>query len=255
MGGWYTVFKKIKGKLYAYSQRSWREGKKVRVESRYMGEGSAAAALAELAEAARGNKLTLHQHSSLKLATLPQAKALALYHGNQLGVLKKGELHRSARKALEHYSGPGYRTINAALRGDIPLTPALKQQILWIKKALHDPRATLAHDTTLYRASLIRFDQIALGGTFTEAGFMSCSVSRKAAEGWGTVMQNAQPFYEKVLLKIIVRKGDRGFVSMRDLSTGDEDEILCVGSQMRILELEKTRRGWTATVERVILSR
>lgn len=255
MGGWYTVFKRIKGHLYAYSQRSWREGKKVRVESRYMGGGSAAAALADLAEAARGNKLTLRHEPALKLATLPQAKALDLWQDNKLGVLQKGELPRASRKALGHYSGPGYRSINAALRGDIPLTPALKQQILWLKKALHDPRATLAHDTTLYRASVIRFDQIALGGTFTEAGFMSCSVSRKAAEGWGIAMHNAQPFYEKVLLKIIVRKGDRGFVSMRNLSTGDEDEILCVGSQMRILELEKTRRGWTATVERVILSR
>ena len=137
LGSWYTVFKKIKGKLYAYSQRSWREGKKVRVESRYMGGGSAAAALAKLAEAAGGSKLTLRQEPALKLATLPQAEALSLWHDSKLGVLQKGELPRSARKALEHYSGPGYRKINAALRGDIPLTPALKQQILWIKKALH----------------------------------------------------------------------------------------------------------------------
>ena len=88
-----------------------------------MGGGSAAAALAELAEAARSNKLTLHQDLTLKLATLPQAAAVSLWIDNQLGVLKKGELPRSARKALEHYSGPGYRKINAALRGDIRKHP------------------------------------------------------------------------------------------------------------------------------------
>lgn len=255
MGGWYTVFKRIKGRLYAYSQRSWREGKKVRVESRYMGSGWTAPNLIALAEAARGTRLTLRQEPALKLATLPQAKAFDLWCDDKLGVLQKKDLAKGSRQALGHYSGKGYRAINGALRGDIPLTSTLKQQILWIRKALHDPRATLAHDTTLYRATVIRFDQLALGGTFTDPGFMSCAVTREAAEGWCGTMQTDQPFHERVLLKIIVRKGERGFVSMRHLSTGSEDEVLCIGSQMRILELEKTRRGWTATIERVTLSR
>lgn len=251
MGGWYTVFKRIKGHLYAYSQRSWREGKKVRVESRYMGSGSAAAALAE---AARGNKLTLRNDPALKLATLPEAKALDLLYDNKLVKLRLADMPKQAGDALYAYSGRGYRPVNSALRGEIPLTPAFKQQILWIKKALQDPRAVMLHDVALHRAALIRFDQLALGGTFTEPGFMSCSVSRDLAHVWGKG-QVAKPFYEKVLLKIIVRKGERGFVSMQEVSTGDEDEILCIGSQMRILELEKTRKGWTATVERVTLSR
>ncbi len=253
MGGWYTVFKKIKGNLYAYSQRSWREGKKVHVESRYMGGGSTAAALSDLAEAARGNKLTLRHDPALKLATLSQAKAVDLFLENRLVRLQTADLPKQTADALYLYSGPEYRPLNSALRGEIPLTPALKQQILWIKKALHDPRAVMLHDVALHRAALIRFDQLALGATFTEPGFMSCSVSRETAEGWSKGMQIAKPFYEKVVLKIVVRKGERGFVSMRDLSTGDEDEVLCIGSQMRILELEKTKRGWTATVERVTL--
>jgi hypothetical protein len=33
--GWYTVVKTIKGHRYEYLQRTWREGKKVRTESRY----------------------------------------------------------------------------------------------------------------------------------------------------------------------------------------------------------------------------
>ena len=255
MGGWYSVFKRIKGHLYAYSQRSWREGKKVCVESRYMGGGSAAAALSALAEAARGNKLTLRNDPALKLATLPEAKALGLYLDNKLVKLRLADMPKQAGDALYEYSGPGHRPLNSALRGEIPLTPALKQQILWIKKALQDPRAVMLHDVALHRAALIRFDQLALGGTFTEPGFMSCSVSRDLAQVWSKGLQVAQPFYEKVLLKIIVRKGERGFVSMHEVSTADEDEILCIGSQMRILELERTRQGWTATVERVTLSR
>jgi hypothetical protein len=35
--GWYRVIKTIKGHRYIYEQRTWREGKKVRTESRYIG--------------------------------------------------------------------------------------------------------------------------------------------------------------------------------------------------------------------------
>jgi hypothetical protein len=35
--GWYTVVKTIKGHRYEYLQRTWREGKRVRTESRYIG--------------------------------------------------------------------------------------------------------------------------------------------------------------------------------------------------------------------------
>src|SRR5689334_4530495 len=35
--GWYRVVKTIKGHRYIYEQRTWREGKHVRTESRYIG--------------------------------------------------------------------------------------------------------------------------------------------------------------------------------------------------------------------------
>ena len=35
--GWYKVVKTIKGHRYVYEQRTWREGKHVRTESRYVG--------------------------------------------------------------------------------------------------------------------------------------------------------------------------------------------------------------------------
>ena len=34
---WYRVIKKIKGRGYVYLQRTWREGKRVRTENRYLG--------------------------------------------------------------------------------------------------------------------------------------------------------------------------------------------------------------------------
>jgi hypothetical protein len=40
--GWYTVVKTIKGHRYEYLQRTWREGKKVRTESRYIGPAGGA---------------------------------------------------------------------------------------------------------------------------------------------------------------------------------------------------------------------
>src|SRR3954453_5214698 len=39
--GWYRVVKTVKGHRYLYDQRSWREGKKVRTESRYIGPAGA----------------------------------------------------------------------------------------------------------------------------------------------------------------------------------------------------------------------
>jgi hypothetical protein len=35
--GWHRVVKAIKAHHYLYDQRTWREGKKVRTESRYLG--------------------------------------------------------------------------------------------------------------------------------------------------------------------------------------------------------------------------
>ena len=35
--GWYRVIKTIKGHRYVYEQRTWREGKRVRTQSRYIG--------------------------------------------------------------------------------------------------------------------------------------------------------------------------------------------------------------------------
>src|SRR5690348_10145350 len=39
--GWYRVVKTIKGHRYLYEQRTWREGKHVRTESRYIGPHAA----------------------------------------------------------------------------------------------------------------------------------------------------------------------------------------------------------------------
>ena len=38
--GWYQVVKTIKGHQYLYEQRTWREGKHVRTENRYIGKVS-----------------------------------------------------------------------------------------------------------------------------------------------------------------------------------------------------------------------
>jgi hypothetical protein len=35
--GWYRVVKTVRGRRYLYEQRSWREGEKVRTQSRYIG--------------------------------------------------------------------------------------------------------------------------------------------------------------------------------------------------------------------------
>jgi hypothetical protein len=54
--GWYRVIKTIKGHRYIYEQRTWREGKKVRTKSRYVGpaDGEAPRSSAERAQKRTG---------------------------------------------------------------------------------------------------------------------------------------------------------------------------------------------------------
>ena len=56
--GWYVVVKTVKGHRYRYLQHSWREGKRVRTESRYLGrdDGSDGAATAPTAADARSKR-------------------------------------------------------------------------------------------------------------------------------------------------------------------------------------------------------
>jgi hypothetical protein len=54
--GWYQVVKTIKGHRYVYQQRTWREGKHVRTESRYVGPADPE----ERAGSSPSPQLTLH---------------------------------------------------------------------------------------------------------------------------------------------------------------------------------------------------
>src|SRR4051812_38582607 len=48
--GWYRIVKTIKGHRYIYEQRTWREGKHVRTESRYLGPADDSTPLGPIGE-------------------------------------------------------------------------------------------------------------------------------------------------------------------------------------------------------------
>ena len=62
--GWYRVIKTIKGHRYLYEQRTWREGKKVRTENRYIGPADDTGPQAV-------QRLPLQSAEETELATIP----------------------------------------------------------------------------------------------------------------------------------------------------------------------------------------
>jgi hypothetical protein len=94
--GWYSVIKTIKGHRYEYLQRTWREGKKVRTESHYIGP----------AEPAPGSALSRPPRASDfdGVITTPRV----FYHGSP------DELEGALRPSEEGTFGPGlYLTTHA----------------------------------------------------------------------------------------------------------------------------------------------
>jgi Zincin-like metallopeptidase len=55
VGAWYRVIKTIKGHRYVYQQRTWREGKHVRTDSRYIGPAGSAADISTHATGGKGD--------------------------------------------------------------------------------------------------------------------------------------------------------------------------------------------------------
>ncbi len=86
--GWYIVRKKIKGNMYLYRQRTYREGGKVRTESQY---------LEPLPDTAEGSS-DFNQESvdaiekALKEARLKRDRAIESYHRVLSGDLQRGSI-------------------------------------------------------------------------------------------------------------------------------------------------------------------
>lgn len=94
--GWYRVIKTVKGLRYAYLQRSWREGKRVRTESRYLGPASG--------EGRKGGSPDPTSTDQAPVITTPRIA----YHGSRTG------LEGAPRASEEGTFGPGfYLTIEA----------------------------------------------------------------------------------------------------------------------------------------------
>ncbi len=65
----YTVIKTIKGRRYVYEQRTWREGKRVRTESRYLGPADGGqrpkGLIRKVADLVAANTLTAEERGAL----------------------------------------------------------------------------------------------------------------------------------------------------------------------------------------------
>ncbi len=88
--GWYQVVKTIKGHHYEYLQRTWREGKRVRTENRYIGPADG--------PSVRSGGEPSQKLSSERVTTTPTT----LYHGTP------EELEGALEASEEGTFGPGF---------------------------------------------------------------------------------------------------------------------------------------------------
>ena len=121
--GWYRVVKTIKGHRYVYEQRTWREGKRVRTENRYIGpEGGDG-------RAAGGSSVT---------TTAP----LPIFSGQawraDTGLLIKGKTALEVVEFEEQELGntDDFKHLSAELRATLATIPA--SEIVWVTKRKKD---------------------------------------------------------------------------------------------------------------------
>ena len=74
--GWYRVIKTIKGHRYLYEQRTWREGKHVRTERRYIGP----------ADGSEGKAPPQGTRRTRARAEPDFRPERTLYHGSRMGI-------------------------------------------------------------------------------------------------------------------------------------------------------------------------
>lgn len=149
-------------------------------------------------------------------------------------------LSKEHKAAIHSYTGTAYSNINARLRGlEKSFDPGNQECAIRIHQALSG--ASIPADCTVYRGvsskalGMLRMlpDNMLVGKTFTDHGFMSTSLERNSAFGGD------------MLLEVDVPKGAHGAYVGNISSAGHyESEVLFdAGQQMRITGVRRDENG------------
>lgn len=210
MGGWYIVTKRIKGRAYLYRQRSWREGRRVRVRSEYLGPAKPARAPLEATE------------------------AVGLWQSGDLCELRADDLSEREFDAVRLYTGEAYKQTNRVLRGDRPMTEGEAEESAALLSALMHPKARLKHDLVLYRRALVPED-VGPGDAIADLGFMSCSVDLASAKAH---ICHPEKGFKRVILRIEANRGAQGYIAPVGMTAyPKEKEILRYGGYFIITSI------------------
>jgi SPP1 gp7 family putative phage head morphogenesis protein len=133
-------------------------------------------------------------------------------------------------KAVQTYQSMEYEAINDGLRGKMPLSATNKQTITELDKVIKN--ASLDYNTTVYRGIIDDtgvFDQIRIGDTIKDKGFLSTSVNPAVAEAFanGTIIEG-----KPIVLEIDVPAGSPALAS--DLASAYLADDLEQGASTRL---------------------
>lgn len=249
LGSWYVVLKKIKGHIYAYKQKTYRQHQNVRTLSEYIGRADHLAPIIQK-RGVISQELTLHGHPLLTVPVLSDRAALAAWENGKLVTMTPADLLPQSEKAILEYIGHGYRRINQALRGDIPLTSEIKREILGLRAAIYDERAVLTENVVLYRAGLIPLHKCRLGEVFTESSIVSFTANLGMAREWHNNVSEDRNGYIKCIFRNIARKGDGRYLSLAGFG-GGEHEIITGNSRFEVIEIKRMLGVFYITIGKV----
>ena len=237
MGAWYVVFKKIKGRVYAYRQRTYRDHEHVRTISEYIGQAEHLAPLAQKSGLGY-SKLTLHDHPLLSVPYLSDRDALREWKNGRLVELTPGDLLPQSEAAILTYMKQGHEEINQAMRGERVMTTELKGHILGIKAALYDPRARLTQNVTLFRAGVMHLHKCKLGERFSQPSITSFTVDCGFANAWHSNVTESKKGFVKCIFELKAQKYDTRYLSLSGMG-GGEFEVITTGGEYEVLEVRK----------------
>lgn len=197
----------------------------------------------------RSGKLTLDRFVDNKgrELTLDQLSVLSGGAASLKVLTPIGKASTEEMAALVSYTGEGYKGINGALRGYLPFTAAVRDEVGALDQLFN--RARLGTDLTLYRGvgpeviEAYRRNNLRVGSIITDPAFMSTSFSKEEAIKFRADREGA--YFIRVLAKV----GSKAIHIEQVSHFSDEQEVLFArGQRLKVVSYNHDTRTITAEV-------
>lgn len=144
-------------------------------------------------------------------------------------------------EAVLGYQSSGYRAMNVALRKDLPIEPALQENIGRVRNAIAQSKP-LKEDTILYRGVKKDFDKFQVGQIVSDKGFLSTTARSDLAAEWADRKYVSGGF----IWKIYAPAGTRGlvpqFVTASRGYEGEYEFLFDIGAKFEVIKIDPINR-------------